>query len=78
MKLLKMIIGIIIIGLFLTFAIQNNEPMNIKFFNITVSQIPTFIIIITMFIFGFITGQISGWLSSIFTIRKEKKQNKET
>lgn len=78
MKNLKFIMSLVIFGLFLLFAIQNNNSIDIQFLTISLSQIPLFVVLIVVFITGFILGRITEWISSLFMTRIDKKKNKES
>ncbi len=73
MKHLKNTSSLIIFGIFLIFAIQNNISVDFKFLMFKIPQIPLFVISIVIFIIGFILGRITEWFSYLFNNRSEKK-----
>ena len=73
MKHLKNTSSLIIFGIFLIFAIQNNIFVDFKFLMFKIPQIPLFVISIVIFIIGFILGRITEWFSYLFNNRSEKK-----
>ncbi|MDK2818379.1 MAG: DUF1049 domain-containing protein [Spirochaetota bacterium] len=74
MKHLKNTSSLIIFGIFLIFAIQNNISVDFKFLMFKIPQIPLFVISIVIFIIGFILGRITEWFSYLFNSRSEKNE----
>lgn len=70
---MRIIIGLICLALFLIFAIQNNNLVDVRFFSFHITQIPLFSVIICVFIGGIIVGRISAWFSQIISKKKLKK-----
>lgn len=78
MKTIKMVIIILITIIFLFFAFQNNIPVDIRFFRWTVaSNMPLFIVLVAVFLMGFIWGRISAWFASLFNGKKTLKIKQE-
>lgn len=77
MKPLKNIFGLIIFGLFIIFAIQNNTSVDFKFLVFTIPQIPLFVISIVTFVLGFVLGRMTEWFSYLFNNRPEKSEKLE-
>ncbi len=76
MKLIKSISALSVFALFLIFAFQNNIPVNVQFFGISVANMPLFIVIVVIFLLGFVFGRISGWFSYILGSSKKPKPKK--
>lgn len=75
MRYIKAIIGLLFFCVFLVFAGQNNNLVEFRFLNLTVSQIPLFIILVAVFIMGFITGRITGWFAFLFESKPKKHKD---
>lgn len=75
MRYIKIIIGLLFLCLFLVFAGQNNNLVEFHFLTLKISQIPLFVIIITVFVVGFILGRISGWFIYLFESKPKKQKD---
>ncbi|MGL4562077.1 MAG: lipopolysaccharide assembly protein LapA domain-containing protein [Brevinema sp.] len=67
---MRIFIALVSFFIFLIFAIQNNNLVNVSFFTFHVAQIPLFSVIITVFILGVIVGYTTHWIKSVFSSKK--------
>lgn len=78
MKIIKMIVMIAFTLFFLIFAFQNNIPVNVRLFKFNIaSDMPLFIVLIVVFLIGFLWGRISAWFSSVFHEKIKSKKNNQ-
>ncbi|MGL5255275.1 MAG: lipopolysaccharide assembly protein LapA domain-containing protein [Brevinema sp.] len=67
MQIVKSIFSAIIVIVFATFTLQNLQSVTINFFSFHFGAVPLFLVIIFVFVAGFITGRFTAWMKSAFT-----------
>lgn len=70
MQILKTALGVILGIILMIFALQNTQAVSIYFFNMRFGSVPLFLVIILVFIAGFISGRLTGWAKTILLRKK--------
>ncbi len=69
MRIVKLIISLVLLGILLLFIFQNSETVDFKFFTLHVEKMPMYVIMIITFVLGFLVGRLSGWIYAAFEKR---------
>ena len=66
MNIVRAIFSGIIIILLASFALQNMQSVTINLFAFHFGAVPLFLVIILIFVAGFISGRLTAWAKSAF------------
>ncbi len=81
LKILRNILIVILTIFIITFSIKNNQPVKIVYyFGIETGEIPLYIVIITSFLIGVITGiicSLSAMIKGRIEIKRKERRIKE-
>ena len=69
MNIVRAIFSGIIIILLAAFALQNMQSVTINLFSFHFGAVPLFLVIILVFVVGFICGRLTAWAKSAFRKR---------
>lgn len=70
MQIFKTVLGVLLGFLLLIFAFQNTQAVTVSFFTMTFGEVPLFLVIVLVFIVGFISGRLTGWARSLILRKK--------
>lgn len=76
MTILKLLGGIFLVILLVTFSLKNTQYINVEYyFGLSLQRIPLFLLIFISILIGMFIGNISGLFEKIQLRRKIKKQS---
>lgn len=75
MTILKLLGGIILVILLITFSLKNTQYVNVEYYSgLSLQRIPLFLLIFISILIGMFIGNISGMFEKIQLRRKLRKQ----
>jgi uncharacterized integral membrane protein len=77
MRILKIVILVIIIGLFIVFVLQNSSKVEIRYFTVLSSSLPLWLVVFIALFVGLFVGWIFSYINEMELRKSMKKRNKE-
>jgi uncharacterized integral membrane protein len=77
MKFLFWLVLVLVVAVLIVFAVSNRETVTIDFWPLpTLVDIPLYLVILGTLVFGFIVGELMGWIGS-WRWRREARRGRD-